>query len=257
MHLAVQHRWAFLNMTSPSHPKYMPHISIEGSHHLQDGTSEGNWTWWVDEFKNQTPHELWVHSGRRGNQHSFDDHLLERRQRYHFTTILVHQLPEIPTFVHDDSCHLFFMRKEHQPSFAIARRWGNSISSLTGSMRQDMLESSAVSAFFLTCQRTSQYCLLFQRTLLKVILLNVIQGYDKISQSLKDLGVDDAICSNPTQLVIEALKRRLHFGTPFLKQFLSGGGPAWTKRKTLFHQLRQISQYPAIWSFAWSMHFVM
>ena len=75
-------------------------------------------------------------------------------------------------------------------------------------------------------------------------------GYDKISQSLKDLGLDDAICRNPTQLVIEALKRRLHFGTPFLKQFLRGGGPVNQAENIIPSIARDIpiSAYPAIWS---------
>ena len=45
-------------------------------------------------------------------------------QRYHFTTILAHRLPELKTLVHDDSCHLFFMCREHQQASAIARRLG-------------------------------------------------------------------------------------------------------------------------------------
>ncbi len=40
---------------------------------------------------------------------------------------------------------------------------------------------------------------------------------------MKALGADDAICSNPTQLGIETLKRRLHL-TPILKKLLKGGG---------------------------------
>ena len=43
--------------------------------------------------------------------------------------------------------------------------WASSISWLTGSTQQDTLASSAVSTFFLTCQRTSQSCPPFQRTL--------------------------------------------------------------------------------------------